>query len=99
MEKTLKYYRDKILSTDKEIFILLGQRAKLAEQIGLIKAKNHLNVEDLTQEKRVVQRNLEFAHKAGLEEGFSKKIIEEMIRYSKLLQEKELSPKKLPQGS
>ena len=92
MEKTLKYYRDKILSTDKEIFILLGQRAKLAEQIGLIKAKSQLNVEDLTQEKRVVQRNLEFAHEAGLKEGFSKKIIEELIRYSKLLQKEKLNP-------
>ncbi len=77
MHKELKKLRKRIDKIDKELKKLLEKRAKVAIEIGELKKKNSLPVEDSIREEEVLNK---------IEDSFTKKAFKEIIKLSKEIQ-------------
>ena len=74
MHKELKKLRKKIDKIDKNLTKTLGKREKVAIEIGGIKKKYDLPVEDREREKEILE---------NIKNPFIKQVFEEIIRLSK----------------
>ena len=87
MGQDLQSFRDKIDIIDKKILNLLEQRMDLITDVGKLKAKLDLAVEDLSREKVIVERLTK--HASGhLTEGQLIRIFTAVFKSSKQLQRK-----------
>jgi chorismate mutase len=66
--------RKNIDEIDEKIIALLAQRFKYTEEIGIYKAKNHLNVQDTNRESQLFQRIIQLSDQNGLNPEYSSKI-------------------------
>ena len=70
--------RDKIDSLDRQLLELLNERAKLANQIGIIKKKNNLPIYMPNREAEVM-RNVMSNNKGPLSEAAVRRLFERII--------------------
>ena len=87
MGEDLQSFREKIDIIDEKILDLLKQRMDLVRDVGKLKAKLDLAVEDLSREKAIVKRLTK--HVSGhLTEGQLIRIFTAAFKSSKQLQRK-----------
>ncbi len=82
MSNNLEISRKKIRELDKKILSLIKERLDVAKRIGDTKKKNGLSPINLKVEKKVVDNSLQMGKTIGLNEEFSKKIINMLISES-----------------
>ncbi len=79
-EKILKNHRESIDRLDAILVYTLGERFKLTQEVGILKAKNNLPPSDPEREKRQIERIEKLSKCAGLNPEFAKKYINFIIR-------------------
>lgn len=87
MRQNLQSFREKIDSIDEKILKLLAKRMDLIKDVGELKAKLELKVEDLNREKEIIERLTKHAH-GHLTEGQLIRIFTAVFKSSKQLQRK-----------
>ncbi len=75
-EKEFAQLRKKIDQADKILFSALGSRARAVEKIGVIKKNHGLPVFQKKRWKEVLRERVKIAKSIGLNESFSRKILE-----------------------
>ena len=73
--------RKKIDEIDEEIIRLLNERMKLSKEIGKIKQKNNISIEDKEREKELIKKL--FQKKEDLSEDFIEETYSIILKYSK----------------
>jgi chorismate mutase len=81
--KTIPQLRKEIDKTDLEIIKQLKKRNKIIQEIGLIKKRNNMKIEDKKREKEQQQKIQELAKKNKINPDFLKKIFKLIITNSK----------------
>jgi len=79
----IEQMREKIDKIDARIVELLAERVDLAKKIGQAKVKRGLPIRDEKREGEVLHRATELSGKTNLSKGFTKKIFEYIIEYSR----------------
>ena len=87
MSEELEDFRKEIREIDSQILRLAGDRLELSKKIGDVKKRHNFPIIDLRVEARVIDRSLELAREIGLNEGFSKKLVNTLIAESVRTQE------------
>tara|TARA_B100000029_G_scaffold331835_1_gene324091 strand:+ start:491 stop:757 length:267 start_codon:yes stop_codon:yes gene_type:complete len=87
MGEDLQSFREQIDSIDEQILKLLEKRMDLVRDVGKLKAKLDLAVEDLNREKEIIERLTKHAH-GHLSEGQLIRIFTAVFKSSKQLQRK-----------
>jgi chorismate mutase len=80
--------REKIDAIDKEILDLLKERFSFMPEIAKYKQGEEIEIEDKTQEGKVISRALVRAGVRGLDSSFVRGLFEDIIKESKRLQKK-----------
>ena len=85
MNQRIIELRKQIDNIDEKIINLLKKRMKISKNVGQIKSKLHIPVEDLIREKEII---LKLTQKAGknLSEGQLIRIFTAVFKSSKLIQ-------------
>ena len=85
IDETLAEYRSKIDSIDASLILLLADRFKVTEQVGIYKASVGLPPADPEREEEQIARLKALAESANLDPSFSEKflrlVIDEVIRH------------------
>lgn len=84
----LEKIRKEIDLIDKELLDLFKRRFILAHEIGLIKKKNKLKIEDSKREKEILSNNIKEGILKKLNQDFIKKIFLLIFEESKSIQRK-----------
>lgn len=71
--------RKKIDEIDQKIIGLLAERFKYTEEVGIYKAKNHLNAQDANREFQQFQRIIQLSDRNGLNPEYSSEIYRRII--------------------
>ncbi len=79
-EKILKKHRESIDRLDAILVYTLGERFKLTQEVGILKAKYNLPPSDLAREERQVARLDKLSKCADLDPEFTKKFLNFIIR-------------------
>jgi chorismate mutase len=58
--------RKNIDEIDQKIIVLLAQRFKYTEEVGIYKAKNHQNAQDTNREYKQFQKIIQLSEQNGL---------------------------------
>ena len=87
MGENLQSFREQIDSIDEQILKLLEKRMDLVRDVGKLKAKLDLAVEDLNREQEIIERLTKHAH-GHLSEGQLIRIFTAVFKSSKQLQRK-----------
>lgn len=87
MGEDLQSFREQIDSIDEQILELLEKRMDLVKDVGKLKAKLDLAVEDLSREQEIIERLTKHAH-GHLSEGQLIRIFTAVFKSSKQLQRK-----------
>jgi chorismate mutase len=66
--------RDSIDDLDREIVALLSQRFKLTEEVGIYKAKNTLDAQDITRESEQFNKIIQLSKSYGINPDYSLEI-------------------------
>lgn len=74
----LEQLRGAIDRLDEEIFSLLAERMNLADQIGELKLENNLTILQSSRWQQVVDRVVAHAGGCGLDEGFVRRVLEQI---------------------
>lgn len=85
MGENLQSFREQIDSIDEQILKLLEKRMDLVRDVGKLKAKLDLAVEDLNREQEIIERLTKHAH-GHLSEGQLIRIFTAVFKSSKQLQ-------------
>ena len=89
--KTLQLHRDSIDRLDAILVYTLAERFKHTQEVGKLKAENHLEPSDPKRESIQIKRLENLSKEAGLNPIFAKKllsfIISEVIRHHESLQQ------------
>ena len=84
--ESLDELRKRIESVTLEIFSLCGERLRLARQIGEIKARRGIPVENAEVEQKLEAKVLEHCKKHDLDEDFCLKLLHILLEESKRVQ-------------
>ncbi|MCK5402928.1 aminotransferase class I/II-fold pyridoxal phosphate-dependent enzyme [Candidatus Bathyarchaeota archaeon] len=87
MIKKLEEIRQVVREIDDQILQLAGNRLELVKRIGEIKRKHNLPITNLNVEAMVIDKTLDRAKAIGLNENFSKKLMNLIIAESVKTQE------------
>ncbi len=79
--------RREITDVTLEILRLCGERLRIAEKIGEIKARRNLPVEDLKVEEELRDRVLEACRADRIDTGFCVKLLDLLLEESRKVQE------------
>ena len=79
-EKILKKHRESIDRLDAILVYTLGERFKLTQEVGILKAKYNLPPSDMAREERQVARLDKLSKCADLDPEFTKKFLNFIIR-------------------
>jgi chorismate mutase len=90
-KEKLKFLRQDILAIDEKIIELIFRRSKISEEIGKVKKKLHLPIENLAQEERVVLAGLELAESFDLDADSIELFLKSLIELSKKKQKQLLN--------
>ncbi|WP_248927723.1 chorismate mutase [Paenibacillus hamazuiensis] len=71
--------RKNIDEIDQKIIVLLAERFKYTEEVGIYKAKNHLNAQDADREFQQFQRIIQLSEQNGLNPEYSSEIYRRII--------------------
>ena len=74
MAAALEELRARIDRVDREIILLLSERFKLTEEVGIYKASNRLNVQDHTREAGQFAKISALSESCGLNPGYASEI-------------------------
>jgi chorismate mutase len=85
-EPSIDEVRKQIEKVTLEIFNLYGERLQLARQLGEIKLKKGIPVENLKIEQELKRKVLKQCKKHSLDEGFCLKILQFLLEESKQVQ-------------
>jgi len=85
-EADLAESRKDITSVTLEIFRLCGERLRIAEKIGDIKACRKLPVENLHVEEELRNKVLEVCRENSIDTGFCVKLLDLLLQESKRVQ-------------
>jgi len=87
-EKTdsLDELRKRIEAVTLEIFSLSGERVQLAKQVGGIKARRGIPVENVEVEQKLTEKVLEHCRRLGLDEDFCLVLLQVLLEESKRVQ-------------
>jgi chorismate mutase len=66
--------RDSIDDLDREIVALLSQRFKLTEEVGIYKAQNTLDAQDITRESEQFNKIIQLSKSYGINPDYSLEI-------------------------
>ena len=83
---TIKKLREQIDCIDEDLLILIEKRQKLAKQIGVLKEKNFLPLEDSLREKEVLEKNLKKGKTLGLLPCFVRSLVGLIILNARIAQ-------------
>ena len=93
--KTLQLHRDSIDRLDAILVYTLAERFKHTQDVGKLKAENHLEPSDPERESIQMERVEQLSKEAGLNPSFAKKllsvIISEVVRTHESLQQKKIN--------
>ena len=81
-------HRDGIQAIDRQIFELLGNRMKLALQIGGLKKETGIPVIDAEREEKLRKDYVSYGRKHGLSQEFVERLLEVILDESKRIQSK-----------
>lgn len=85
VDETLAAYRSSIDNIDATLILLLAERFKVTEQVGVYKASVGLPVADPEREEQQIARLTSLAEQVNLDASFSEQflrlIIDEVIRH------------------
>lgn len=70
----------------KSLALLINQRLSYMKAVAYYKAKNHLSIEDLIQEEKVLRNSARHAEKIGLDSESVKKFIQAQMNSAKAIQ-------------
>ncbi|MDY6865775.1 MAG: chorismate mutase [Halobacteriota archaeon] len=82
LKMPLDEVREKIKAVDEEIIGCIAERMRLAEQVLEIKKEENLEIEDKTQNERVLDRAFEMARGYDLDAGSVREIYKIILRMS-----------------
>jgi len=87
-EKTdnLGELRRRIEAVTLEIFSLCGERVQLAKQIGEIKTRKGIPVENVETERKLKEKVMQHCGKLGLNEDFCLSLLQVLLEESKRVQ-------------
>ncbi|CAN7530298.1 chorismate mutase [Paenibacillus sp. LjRoot153] len=71
--------RKNIDEIDQKIITLLAQRFKYTEEVGIYKAKSHLNAQDTNRESQQFQRIMQLSEQNALNPEYSYEIYRRII--------------------
>lgn len=71
--------RKSIDEIDEKMIVLLAERFKYTEKVGLYKAKNHLNAQDANRESQQFQRIAQLSRQNGLNPEYATEIFRRII--------------------
>lgn len=71
--------RKSIDEIDEKMIVLLAERFKYTEKVGLYKAKNHLNAQDTNRESQQFQRITQLSRQNGLNPEYATEIYRRII--------------------
>ncbi len=83
----LNEFRNKIDKIDREIVMLLSERSEISKKIGVLKAKNCLDVLNSDREEELVLRLEEIGLKKGLDNRYIKDIFGVILKESRKVQD------------
>jgi chorismate mutase len=84
--ESLDELRRRIEAVTLEIFSLSGERLHLAKQIGRIKARRGIPVENAEVEQKLTEKVMERCRKKGLDEDFCLMLLQVLLEESKRVQ-------------
>jgi chorismate mutase/prephenate dehydratase len=84
---SLEELRSSVDDIDGQIIKLIGERFRLAEEIGRVKGSNNLAVQDAERERTVMDRVKELGRRAGISESETAAIYHELISAARRRQE------------
>ena len=79
-DRILRKHRESIDRLDAILVYTLGERFKLTQEVGILKASNDLPPSDPEREKRQIERFEKLSKCADLDPEFAKKFINFIIR-------------------
>ena len=85
MNKNILELRTLLDNIDKNILLLLEERMNIIRQVGSIKSKSNIPVEDISREEEIIKR-LKNISKNNLSEKQLKKIFKTVFNFSKIEQ-------------
>lgn len=78
-DRILRKHRESIDRLDAILVYTLGERFKLTQEVGILKAKNDLPPSDPERERRQIERFEKLSKCADLDPDFAKKVINFII--------------------
>jgi chorismate mutase len=76
MSRELEELREKIDGVDRELLEALSRRMRLVEEIGEVKRKEHLEIEDVERWRNLLQQRLSWAGSMRIPLGFVRDVFE-----------------------
>jgi aspartate aminotransferase len=87
MSEPLENIRKRIREIDDQIVQLSGDRLEFVKEIGKIKKRQNLPITNLKVESKVIKKSIDRAKAIGLDESFTKKLMNLIIAESVKIQE------------
>ena len=88
VDKAIDQHREGIQVIDQQILTLLGNRMKLALQIGVLKKEAGIAVTDKRREDELRKAYVSYGRKHGLSPEFVESLLEVILTESKRIQSK-----------
>ena len=79
--------RKQIREIDDQIFKLVGQRLKLAHEVGQVKLEENMPIKDYPAEKRIMEKNIALAQDHGIFGDMAVDLTKLLIKYAVLTQD------------